>query len=202
MKTISLLLLISAALYSCDLVLNEKLFNQKGELIEDNHNSFTDILIAEKQSGDINFTAVVKNYNHLQLHGNNTKQLEIEETGSYEIQYEIDISEHSINPLFALPTGQMAVRDILYYYSYRFEQDVYLKKGNQKIYPSYCIFQKDIQLSSNLKFSIEFPVQSIDPGDQLVVEDHVFGLGTVKLKFTNKNLKSINYDLRDSELSS
>lgn len=202
MKTISLLLVISASFYSCDLEMNEKYLNHDEYLLQENGGFKANILIAEKRSGDISFIAVVKKQNDQFLVNNSTPQLLMNDVSSYEIQYEIDLSEHSINPLYALPTGRLSIRDILYYYSYRFEQDVYLIKGNQKIYSTHCIFQKDIQLSSNLKFSIAFPVKSIDLGDQLIVEDQVFGLGTIKLKFTNKNLKSLDYDLWDSEFSS
>jgi hypothetical protein len=87
--------------------------------------------------------------------------------------------------------SQAEYQQALYYYSYQFNERLWLLQGQDTLPCTLFHFVRDHGLSPTLQFVLGFENKGINEDMQLVVHDDVFQHGLIKFSITKKQLHSI-----------
>lgn len=81
----------------------------------------------------------------------------------------------------------------MYYFSFGFQDDLYLLDGEKKIPCSLYHFERSYDMAPERTFVLGFAGEEADNGKDLllVIDSPELGVGTVKLRFSKDNLNSI-----------
>jgi hypothetical protein len=88
-------------------------------------------------------------------------------------------------------SSQSEYQQVLYYFSYQFNQQIFMLQGNDTLTCSLFHFVRDHGLSPTLRFVIGFENRGIEEDMQLVIHDEVFHNGPVKFNIKKQQLHSI-----------
>lgn len=80
----------------------------------------------------------------------------------------------------------------LYYFSFHFQNDIYLQQGDNRIPCTLYHFERAYDLSKERRFLLGFAKPENGKGEKtLIIDSQALGTGTVKIKFEAKDLENI-----------
>ena len=129
-------------------------------------------------------------YIALQEKGSGLKKSEFDQLAEAEkdivyIDLQVGLEGSEMDMLQYKSEGLVDYKERLYYYSFRFEHDLYLEQNGQKIPCSMYHFERSFSLKGSRRFLLGFEVKDHTHPVTLVINSEVLGLGVVKIKFDN-----------------
>jgi hypothetical protein len=79
----------------------------------------------------------------------------------------------------------------IYYYSYTFQEDIYIEQGDKKLPCKLFHFVRDHGLSPELNFALGFDAMDVEGDIKIVINDYVFGNGELNFIIKEKDIKRL-----------
>ena len=88
--------------------------------------------------------------------------------------------------------GEAGYNENLYYYQFRFENDIFLEDGEKRLPCVLYHFERSYDLKSERVFDFSFEDTGSNLDKTIVIDSKKIGVGEVKIKIRNKDLKELD----------
>lgn len=113
------------------------------------------------------------------------------------IDLQIGLKDSEMDLLQYKSEGLVDYKERLYYYSFRFEHDIYLEQNGKKIPCTMYHFERSFNLKGSRRFLLGFESADALHPITLVINSDILGVGTVKIKFNNtQELPAIRWNAK------
>ena len=105
------------------------------------------------------------------------------------LEYKLELKRNDDRDLISFEGTSAEVQSRIYYYSYRFKEDIYIQQDQSKIPVDFCHFERSFDMKKGRNFMLAFAKSKVDENHpfQIVVDSEVLATGPVKFKIAQIN---------------